>query len=263
MTKKIIKATIDRQIADDIVKIADEILNEGYLKSNNLDEVSHLILLSLFFKGYLTFRAILLLVDSKMGCDAGILARTLFDVCYLSNFITHKDTNERAKRYFDYIFCAKPMQKENSRKLNLPDSMESFGIREDLAKKFEKLKNQYSKKDIENMKQGRWSGMTLQKMLEEIGLWKDYIRVSMVHSGSVHANDLAYYFELPQNNDKKNIILSDKKYSDISQSVLIGSITSFLRMLGCINKIFAIGLDSKIEKQIMSFESNRELENGK
>ena len=129
----------DRQFAENLAKIADDILNIGYLKSNNLNEISYLILLSLFFKGRLTFRAILLLVDNKMGCDAGILARTLFDVCYLISFITNKNTNERSKRYFDYIFCAKPAQKENSRKLNLPDYFKSFGISNNVAKIYELL----------------------------------------------------------------------------------------------------------------------------
>ena len=113
------------------------------------------------------------------------------------------------------------------------------------------------------MKQGRWSGMTLEKMLREIGLWHDYLRISMVHSGSVHANDLAYYFKLPQSHDNRNIILSDKKYSEISSNVLVGSVTSFLRILACINRIFAIGFDDKIQKQIILFESNRESKSDK
>ena len=73
----------DRTKANKLLRIGHKILKLGYVENKEYKFLTCQILMSLFFKAFLTFRSMLLLVDRKFGIDAGILTRTLFEILHL------------------------------------------------------------------------------------------------------------------------------------------------------------------------------------
>lgn len=196
-------------------------------------------------KSHKTQAAILLLSERGFGQDAGILARSIFELAITTLYIVKDDTGKVVKRFFDYDWIMRANMYDSVSKDTIYkeefERKDPAGVRvEEVFEESEKIKRKYQ--DISNIS---WSDKSFKKMAEEVGRLDTYktayhLQCNLSHPNPRNMND--YFSEL----EGKLEVNAGPDYKWILES-LVATFDFFIHIIDAWDEEFGFGLKPKLE----------------
>lgn len=212
-------------------------------------------------KAYKTHKAITVLCEQGFGQDAAILLRSLFDLTLSLLYITQKDEDYYAERYFDYLLIKqeKMLDYMNSipeLKTNFNNEAKKRGSsfsEKELRKQAKEAREKYHYIDSFD-----WSDKSMQDMAKEVGrgnMQKSIYRLlaDISHSS---ANSISEYMDSSQ----KNIVIDVSQGTKFVNEALVGAFDCVYNVLTVMNKLFDLKMEKDIEDIASRYITLLELE---
>ncbi|HJR77745.1 MAG TPA: DUF5677 domain-containing protein [Nitrospiraceae bacterium] len=202
------------------------------------------LVLYFFGKSYKTFRSIHLLCKHCFTEDAGILARSLFDLVVTLLYMS-KASDERALLYAEFGVILKERlhetlakEPEDPWRQKILASKSPEARAKDRAE-YERIRKKYSDKY-------KWSGLSIKDMAEEVGLSWHYDFVyyqlsELAHTGPNGVTDFMHF------DDQNGLSFKNSSMKDIERIWTTTSVY-FLFVLDEVNDIFKLGLEEEIKR---------------
>lgn len=226
------------------IDLADDILSKiTAIAVYNDDEFLFKLVVRFFFvKAYRTINSIFLLCQHNYVEDAVALLRNLFEIVVNTLYIS-KDPLQRARVFLEYDHVQKRMLLVTLQKANDPWSAKV--LLGTVPEKVKEIEEQYERVKDNYKNLYRWSGKTIRKMAQDVGLNWHYDFAYWLWSNLAHVSPRAVDEYLKVN--KRGINVAMPSDEDISR-VLKSSCVYFLMIMDKMNKVYALGFDEKIKK---------------
>lgn len=219
--------------------------------------------LFIFAKSTKTYRAIEHLCNKGIGYgeDAIILSRSLLEnlinLAYISNPHQEKEREHHAKLFVNWLIIDLK-RKRDALPSNDPirpqleqylKEYENIGVNYDEINKLHQEEcNNHKTKDKQSDKRF-WSGLSIKNMAEEIGLLDPYYnKVYWMYSKIAHPHPGGSSSYMKPNPDGNGIIIDDTPNPAWIEDALVSSLDCYIRLVGLINNIFDLKLDSKLKE---------------
>ena len=196
-------------------------------------------------KGYKTQAAILLLSERGFGQDAGILARSIFELAITTLYIVKDNTGKIVERFFDYDWIMRAnmydsVSKDTVYKEDLEKKDPAGVTIKEVLRKVEEIKKKHQ--NIE--KNISWSDKSFKQMSKEVGRLDAYktayhLQCNLSHPNPRNMND---YFS-----ESEGILMVHAGPDDewISNA-LVATSDFFIHIIDVWNKEFKFGLEDKL-----------------
>ncbi|HHT9134941.1 MAG TPA: DUF5677 domain-containing protein [Candidatus Avalokitesvara rifleensis] len=208
----------------------------------------HDVMAFLFGKAHKTFQAVDILMQRGYGQDAAILTRSLFEILVISKWIIAGDS-ERINKFVNYhrvlrkkLFDMYREDIKNSKFSRTPETeaiLNNDDIRKKIGDNYSDVKHLYPNEYL-------WSGKTIKKMAEEVGLDHDYDYSYGLLSDQVHSNAMVIqdYISFP----KEEMEVEYGPSKSFLPEVFFYSTQFFLKFLCEVNQTFQLGFEGRISE---------------
>jgi len=202
-------------------------------------------------KSHKTQAAILFLSEKGFGQDAGILARSMFELAITALYIAKDDTGKVVERFFDYDWIMRAnMYDFVSEEMRYEEEFEKKDpvgtIIKDVLEEAEKIKKKY--RNINNV---RWSEESFKEMARKVGRLDLYQKAYTLQCNLAHPNprNMNDYFSESEGRLEVRAGPDDKW---ISES-LVMAFDSFVNIISVWNKEFEFGLETKLDDLVKRY----------
>ena len=186
------------------------------------------------------------------GEDAGTLTRALFETAVNILYITQEYSNKRATMYWEHEWVLrKILYESNFELINDAQNITTEMINEvmDNAKEII-LKYKGEGLDVKGL---NWSGKSIKKMAEEVGLKSAYDSVYAQFSDIAHSRVSARNEYIRE--DETVFIVDTGPSERLLEIVLVSSFHFFLLIVGCWDKVQNLDIKSQLEALNLRYDT--------
>lgn len=205
-------------------------------------------------KGLKTFRALMLLCKNGYGQDAGILARSLFELSLCVEYVLKNDTESLTKRWLDHdkIFRAQILDYAEKEKItdDLPNELNINNI-ENIKKEAQKAQETHKYKN-----KNRWIDKKYSEMATDVGSQKAYDTVYKLLCNLQHSspNSINEYFKEKDIKGIKGIEIDTGQSDAFIELSLIIAIDFYGVIVGDYIKNYKLSLSSDFDSHRKQFK---------
>ena len=229
-------------------------LAQRYVESLPFDNLVEGFLKYVFTKGYITHLSIIKLCEIGHGQDAGILARSLFELVVTVKYVL-LDSEYRIQRWLDYDWVVRSRMLQYAKKdKRLREAIANRELKQydDDPKTIEaKAKETQDKYKYEPAK--AWSEKSIYGMAKEVGLKHEYETIYGIYSNMHHsaARAVNEYFKIKADGE---LDIDAGRSGNMVNEALVSSFHFYGMIVDICNDKLSLNLEKELEVLVNTYE---------